>query len=278
MNDLEQRIRAAFAPYRASVTLEEVRGSALGERPRRDRRPRSWSRRISWAAAAAALAVGVAIIPSLLSSDPLHGALAIEQHGDMLHVEVEDALADSEAMTNDLRAAGLDATVSTVPVSPSLVGGWVNVMNLAGADQDPRIVDLIDQTQSHVDTLRIPSDFSSAVGLFVGRPARPGERWEIASEMDSPDLLGSGGELACLGFADLTPIEVDRRLVSMGYQVIWSVVDAELPSSEVVPSAPATGIVFEARLVGPDLLDVRVAVPGSDLARQAVSRSEGATC
>lgn len=275
MSDVEQRIKTAFEPYRASVSLDEVLAAAfeVAPTPHHRQSPLRGRRMALLMATAAVLGICVAILPAL-SSDPLHGALAIERNGDMLYVEVLDALAGPDAMTNDLRAAGLDATVSVLPVSPSLVGRWVNVMNLSGADQDPRIVDLFEQIESRVESLRIPADFSSAIGLYVGRPARSGERWEISAEADSPDLMTPGQELACLGLASLTPAEVDRILVDIGYRVVWSVLDPELPSSEVVPTPPATGIVFEARLIGPDLLDVRVAALNSDLVQQEASRNE----
>jgi hypothetical protein len=82
-------------------------------------------------------------------------------------------------MTNDLRAAGIDARVEVVPVSPSLVGMWIDAY---GADGTIDV--LFDQMYGNhsgvpqARVLKVPTDLSSDdITLKVGGPAEDGERW-----------------------------------------------------------------------------------------------------
>jgi len=116
-----------------------------------DRRPLLRRRWPAFAVVAGAVVLVTIVLP-IVSDDPRRGALAVAQHGGTLYLRVEDALADPQAMTNDLQAAGLDARVEIIPVGPSSVGVWVDVVNDSTTGyNDPRISDLFRQMYPEED-------------------------------------------------------------------------------------------------------------------------------
>jgi hypothetical protein len=239
-------------------------------------RPRMWLKALVVAGAA----VGIAVVIPALSDDPLEGAIAVEHRGKVIHLSVQDASADPEAMTNDLRAAGLDARVEVVPVSPSLVGMWVNFFSLGpNGDADPRGLDIWNQMYPPGDpsgiprarVLKIPSDFSTAFTAVVGRPAHEGETWQQANISDVPDETSDGGIVYCLGLEPSDTEGVDRALEDLGYERVWSLDDPDMPSSERVAGPPPGKVIVGAELLGPDVLLISTAEPETPAARAAVT-------
>ena len=218
--------------------------------------PKQWRRYVLVAAAGAGLAVAV----PMLSDDPLRGALAIDRRGDTIYVSVEDAAADPEAMTNDLRAQGLPARVEVIPVSPSLEGNWVDIVNnnLDAGYNDPRISQIfeqIDRTPPRV--LKIPADFSTPFTLVVGRPTEPGEHYQNA--------LGSDVDHAyeCLGLAGMSPDEASDAIRSKDYEPLWYYVRSDRPETEVLDEVPSDKEIVGAEFLGPTTVIVHTADPGT---------------
>ncbi|HEY7875883.1 MAG TPA: hypothetical protein VIG64_12260 [Actinomycetota bacterium] len=223
-------------------------------------RPRAtgWATYLRLRLAAAAIAgVLLALIVPLASDDPLRGALAIREHGDTIVVSVRDAAADPDAMTNDLRAAGLPANVEVVPVSPSLEGAWVDIVNdnLGGGYNDPRISDVFRQITKRPAELELPADFSTAFTLVVGRPAQPGERYQIALDADVSSAY------ACLGLAGLTPAEADASIRRQGYEPRWYYERSDIPYTEVLEDVPVDKVIVGAEFDGPTSVIVHTAEP-----------------
>jgi hypothetical protein len=217
--------------------------------------PSAWRR----GALVVAVVLSIVLLVPLLSDDPLGGALAIEQHGDTIYASVEDATADPEAMTNDLRAQGLPAKVEVIPVSPSLEGNWVDVVNdnLDAGYNDSRIVDLFKQLESRPRVLKIPVDFSTPFTLVVGRPAEAGESYMIGHERDVV------GAYKCLGLAGLTPAEAEESITRQGYDALWYFQRSDIPETEVLDDVPTDKVITGAEFDGPTTVIVYTADPGS---------------
>lgn len=260
--------------------VEERRKSV----PHHDRRPLLRRRWPAFAVVAGAVVLVTIVLP-IVSDDPRRGALAVAQHGGTLYLRVEDALADPQAMTNDLQAAGLDARVELIPVGPSSVGVWVDVVNDSTTGyNDPRISDLFRQMYPeedegteqagipHTRVLEVPADFSTPITLRVGRAAADGETWVMSHTRDAPDETGPGGILHCL--RNLDPPEVDRVLRDLGFEVQWSY--SRSPNYGEALSDPPTGkIIVYGELAGPDVLRVDTVDPDSTMAEKALE-DEGA--
>ena len=207
----------------------------------------------------AAAALGLALVVPLLSNDPLRGALAIEKHGDTLYLSVKDAAADPQAMTNDLRAHGLPANVEVIPVSPSLEGTWIDIVNdnLDAGYNDPRISEVFEQITKRPTVLKLPADFSTPFTLVVGRPAEANETYIVAHETDVDNAA------TCLGLQGLTPAEADESLRSKGYEALWYFHRSDIPQTDVLEEVPLDDVIIGAEFHGPQTVIVHVAEPGS---------------
>jgi hypothetical protein len=249
-----RRFESELLPMLAAAAVETAPG-----RPSVAEVPRRW-RRLRLVVAAGA-AVIVAVVAPIVSDDPLRGALAVEERGDTIVVSVRDATADPEAMAHDLRAHGLPANVEVVPVSPSLVGTWVDLVNdnLAAGYQDPRFQDVFRQISERPHELELPADFSTPFTLVVGRPAQPGETYRIALQRDVVVAFD------CLGLAGLTPAEADEVIRSRGFEAWWGY--------ERLDEVPVDEVIVGAEFHGPTTVIVHTADRGRG--SPAPSRSEG---
>lgn len=218
----------------------------------------------------AAVGVTLALAVPLLTTDPLRGALAVQQRGDTIFVSVKDADANPEAMTNDLRSAGLPATVESVPVSPSLEGTWLDVVNdnISEGHNDPRISDVMQQISSRPEVLELPADFSTPFTLRVGRPARAGETWMVATNRDVSSAFG------CLGLQGLTAVEAAEKLDAGDYDVRWYRHVSQTQTEEL-GDAPAGGVVIDAAYAGPSMVTVYVADPDAAAGREPTRERTG---
>lgn len=228
-----------------------------------------WRRLVLATAAGLSLALAV----PLLSNDPLRGALAIDERGDTIYVSVKDAAADPEAMTNDLRAKGLPATVKVIPVSPSLEGTWVDIWNdnLAAGYNDPRIVDVFRQIEKRPEVLELPADFSTPFTVVVGRPAQRNETWTIAREAD---VLSA---YKCLGLAGLTPAEADVTIRDQGYDARWYYHRSDVPQTDELDHVPTDKAIIGAEFHGPTTVIVHTADPESSATHDSASQAESET-
>ena len=275
--------QARLLPLLTEVASE----TAVLREGRTDRRSPGWVRPVAIASAALALAVAVPV----LSSDPLQGAIAVERHGEYFHLRVEDATADPDAMTADLQAAGMDASVKVTPVSPSLVGKWISVFENEpeGGDADPRAQMLWDQMYPEragdvpgipqTRVLKVPVDYSNPLVLEVGRATEPGETWGRAHASDAPDETRPGGILYCLGLDPAAPEEADRVLRAEGYELQWSYNHRDVPSSDRLDGPPDDKVVVYSELAGNRVLKIATADPDAGSSRAAIERyEESARC
>jgi hypothetical protein len=238
---------------------EPARGDVRDRPAVSPRRHPARRRRLAFVAGAATLATFVAVLVPALTTDPLRGALAIERHGDVIHVKVKDAAADSEAMTNDLRASGIDAEVVTVPAVPNEVGRWVgseyDIREAVGVFSHSQggIEPISDQAAKHVEVLKIPTDFSTFIRLQVGRPAEPRENYVDGGGQNE---LVEGGALDCLGLDGMSPPQARDALARYDYELIWAY--GEGTHSE----PPVTGKIYWAFFRAPAVLNLVVDLNG----------------
>jgi hypothetical protein len=219
-------------------------------------RPRSMSRRgrVALVAASTCLVVVGAIVLQAVRTDPLRGgALAIQQVGDVIVVRVADATANPEDMTQELRAAGIDAHVSAEPVTPQHIGAWIEASCDPAAPACVRILEQTDQ-ESPAQVLEIPAGLEGGLRLIVGRPAREGELYADGGA----NAMAPGGPLACLHLDTMTTTEAEDVLSNLGFEIVWVY---ETPGlSEPVAERPE-GVIRWAWFRGPTLVDVRVSPP-----------------
>lgn len=217
-----------------------------------ERRPNQHQRRWGLIVVTSFLLATALVVAPTLFDNPTQSALAIERRDGVLHISVRDAVADPDAMTEDLRAAGIDAEVVAVPVVPNLVGRWVE------AEYDGRLADgfrppIVNQAADHVEVLKMPADFSTWIRLKVGRAAESGEEFEDVTGFNE---LREHGALHCLGLPEMSPQQAEEVLSTHGYELIWVYDDGEHPNP------PLTGKVYWAYFRTPNLVDIRVDTEG----------------
>jgi hypothetical protein len=232
MNDLDERlarwnpVQPTELPGPASTiethgllqaVLSQPVGPAAPEQHFRPRKPRL-------AAIAAAAAVGVAIIGGLvlgLSSPhqqtqdkraPNEQLVAFSiRHGTVMAL-ITNPLAAASQLTAVLRAHGLNITVQTVPVSPSLVGAIVY--------SDAPIIRTLWKPSCRVTGcpvgLVIPLGFTGSAEIAVGRPARPGEGYQSTADVFAP-----GEALHCSGLLGARATAALPVLRKLGLHVTW---------------------------------------------------------
>jgi hypothetical protein len=163
-------------PYRDALRAELV--AAIGRRRRRLVRV---PRRLVLAAAAAVLAVAVPLGAGLVGGRGGR-ALAISDRGGTITVRLLDAAADPAKVSRELRDAGVDAEVSSVPVPPGQAGTWVAAVG------PPELGGQLERAGA---VLRLPAATPGRIELVIGRPARRGERYAVvAGELDASPRAG----------------------------------------------------------------------------------------
>ncbi|TDD11394.1 hypothetical protein E1292_05605 [Nonomuraea deserti] len=207
MNDLQQlaRIRdenlrgqASGAGARTLLTsitgeaLEIVTSDATVVPPTRGGLFRSRTRRlaaggVAVAGLAAAAVIGPAVVGGTATSYA-SSAIDIELRGDQYVATIKDPLAEYAEYTKGFKAVGLDVRLQLVPSSPSQVGkvtGWrthghpkVSHPNQLpfGSGSAPAGCTL--GQDGCAMTVIVESDFTGGAVVKLGRPARPGEKYQ----------------------------------------------------------------------------------------------------
>jgi hypothetical protein len=93
--------------------VERFRAPLLAATPRR-------RRRLPAVAVAAAVALAATLVTGLVRTGG--PALAVTTSGGVLELRIDDATAGADELTRDLRAAGVDASVRTIAVTPERAG------------------------------------------------------------------------------------------------------------------------------------------------------------
>ncbi|HEV3000345.1 MAG TPA: hypothetical protein VGW75_06365 [Solirubrobacteraceae bacterium] len=149
-------------------------------------------RRTRVAYVAAAVAVVAATTPAILPRDATTPALAVERDDGWLVLRIADVAAGQEALTQELRDAGIRGEVRLLPVQEEDAGTWAVIAELAdppGTPLPPPGSDRAQERGEHTvrlgsvryerETLRVPvAEVRESTGYFVfyaGREARPGE-------------------------------------------------------------------------------------------------------
>jgi hypothetical protein len=257
--------------------LLEMLLEAHEERRRRvtgRRRRASMRRRGIGALMAATLVVGGWVAASSVVSD------------DTIEVDAAAAVEDPRAVERELREAGIDADVRTVPEpDPYLRGKWIWLHFPPRVDIDPDTFALLQSYVGMLDMgwpsvqercprgigcertaiLELPRNLPGPIVLIAGRAPRAGEEgWK---NLDPMNELAPTGALYCYRLEELSPTEAGRRLDELGYRVEWRYATsgdpfwapAGAPPNEHPDSPPpGTGLVY-AWFLGPNSAELSVA-------------------
>lgn len=130
-------------------------------------------------------------------------ALQIRQGDGFIQIAAVDSRASSSKMESELRAYGVDARVSTFPVSPSLVGRWEAIADREGGESTEQF-----------GSLSLPHGWSGQ--LMLGRAAAPNENYTR-----SASALIAGEALHCQGIEQLPLDQTQRAVEELGFRSRW---------------------------------------------------------
>jgi len=210
----QDRLAAAWARVH-----EQLGAPAISTVPARPRR-RRWAVSAAVGAAAAALLLAVSItLPK--GSRPAAAAVSFTNEDGYIVAIVQDPQADSEALTAAFAQHGLDITLKLLPVSPSLVGKFVEQDTNAGGSEIETLFD--DQaactapgSASCPIGLKIPLDFQGQANLTLGRASESDELYATVNDAFAPGEL-----LHCSGLRGMTVDQAIPVLTRLGVDVVW---------------------------------------------------------
>ncbi|HEV2812274.1 MAG TPA: hypothetical protein VGW10_03385 [Solirubrobacteraceae bacterium] len=185
----------AFSPADlpdADARARRLRGLLLAELDDAPSRRRLPARA---ALVAASLAAVLAVAAGFLATNDADPALAVERDDGWLVLRIAAVDAGAEAMTRELRDAGIRGEVRLLPVAAEDVGTWAIISERAKPPGEPtgpgtpseRETVRLNSVRYERETLRIPvAELRESTGYFVfyaGREARPGEELRRDGEM-----------------------------------------------------------------------------------------------
>lgn len=172
--------------------------------------------------ATALLAGGIVVGSSVFGTpDEVYAgeAVTIDRDGDDYVFYFTKGDPDSEALQKVFRAVGLDITVTLVPVSPRDPFPYHELVRKE--DGRSRVVyqstECAERIEGCLGSMRISDDLPKGAELRMGRPARPGERYEVPV-----DATLSGETLAGVPVEGKTVAEITRVLKGRGLKARYT--------------------------------------------------------
>ncbi len=214
--------RTVDVPTMAPVTT-------VGRRPRR---------RLQLAASLTAAVVAIVLAQGALFGTPAFAVRELEDG--LIEVNASTQLRDGKALAAELEAYGIDVEITTVPSSPSAVGG-VAVFAPGGGDHIPAGLTLGPEGTSDVFDWTIdPELFTEHLTIEMHVDAKPGEAYVLAEEVFEPGEALGGLHCALgepLRAGDLAPILADVGITPV-WMVIYPTAEPDTTYEEEVHETP----------------------------------------
>ena len=236
------QVTALFPPARRETMLAAIYASgedARGARGRRSRVGRARSRRVprlapALAGACALAAFGLSVLifapGAARHLAPAHRATVVSfrypkrgPDSGYIVATVTDPYAAQSALDAAFKAAGLDITVTLVPVSPSIVGTVVALSEGANSSQIESLGGGACVTGGGGCPIgvKVPDNFSGSGSITIGRAAQPGESYDATASAFAP-----GEVLHCSGLLGAQVSSALAQIASDGITAQWSHTDA----------------------------------------------------
>jgi hypothetical protein len=221
-------------------------------------------RRRYQAAAAGSLAVlfaGAVLATTTFEAKPASADVRITERNGRVEVLLTDLEARPQVVEDALRDADIDADVVSVPVSPSIVGRFVNLQASAGrSDLEP-----LDGDITTARGFSVPEGFVGHLELTLGRPARPGEDYAVGG-----NALSADEPLACRSLQghpvsellDVAAADTDLDFLIRPIDPTGTIPPAGLPIAELASSPVAGWKIAYLQTLQPDQVLVTVTPDG----------------
>jgi hypothetical protein len=178
---------------------------------------------------------------------------------DTISVKIVNNQVAAHDMTEQLHQRGLNITVTSVPVSPQLIGTWVG--SAFSADVPETVAQtVIDQMSGYSSTIELPASFTGEITLNTGHATDPGQEPKVIA---SPNALAPSGRLGCLHATGTAPATLQQQAEELGYTVTWA--NGDDRETPAIPGPQPGQRVVEAHIqdATPSTVQVTVATPTS---------------
>lgn len=241
--------------------------------PRLVRPPRRAWRLLIGAAAAALLAGGIALAPAVIGTpDEVYAgeAVTIDRDGNDHVFYFTKGDPNPDDLRKAFRTVGLDVKVTLVPVSPRDPFPYVELVR---KDNDQsRVVyehaECEERVEGCLGSMRVSANLAGPAEFRLGRPARPGERYEVSVDATLPGEVLAGVAVEGKSAAEVVRIARERGL-RVSYTIDWPQKEGrgftsegsegKIPASRIDPAWAAAS----ARTYNDGAIIVHV-VPGPD--------------
>jgi hypothetical protein len=196
-----------LAQLRDEVVSADERHRAVAEAPTTPTPIGSPARRsrLRWLGAAAVLVL-VAGAGVVLRPAPVAAGVEVLADADGLTIRLTDLQTRPDEVETAASDAGLDVTVTEVPVGPSQVGRFVGLSATGGSDQ----IQITEGTsETGFTAFRLPRGFDHSIDLRIGRAAEPGEELAVTSDATAEGEILECRELIGLPLSDALEIAKD---------------------------------------------------------------------
>ncbi|MFI6324677.1 hypothetical protein ACIBG8_44630 [Nonomuraea sp. NPDC050556] len=185
-------------------------------------------RRFALPAVALAAAAVTAVSWAVLTPQPA-AALDITVENGYYVITVQDLNASSEQIQAELRARGINVTLTLTSASPGHVGEITAYRPDNSLPEEIQTIDVpeCEETGGCPLGIRVPVDFKGQATVDLGRAAKPGERYDVVSSIHD-----DGEVMHCVNFVNKTVGEVKRLFQERGVTV-----DSVTEYGEEEPSA-----------------------------------------
>lgn len=203
---------------------QELLSAAGDERRRHARRRRARTGLLALAATIICAATSISFIA--LQNDEAQAALRVTVVADGLLVEIDDLNATPDAVEAAAQAAGLQLSVTPVPVGLSNVGRFIALTSDQPVTSIERVG--VDPVSGSFTGFRIPNGFDGTLDFEIGRAARPGEQWVATS-----DALAPGEVLECQDLVGATAVDAAEATSKLDLDRRWFSVSSDRGAREI---------------------------------------------
>jgi hypothetical protein len=219
-------------------------------------------------ATTAVLAVAMGVLLTLSAPAPAQADVRVEVEGGRVIITLVELEHRPERIQAVAQGAGLDVTVSAVPVGPSLVGRFVRS---TGNGALPPELHVLGTGPTTFAGFSLPEDWRGSLHLSVGRPADDGEAYVAYS-----DAFAEGEPLHCAGVLGAPATEALALVEQLPLHADWELGSVD-PVTRVRPADLREGIadglvVVRADAVAADRVVLRLAPPADAVTPAPPSR------
>lgn len=233
----------------------------LGDQLAHARVPPARKRRLAAGAVLAVAIVAASLAVQTMRPEPASAGVDVTRRNGQIELRLVDRETDADVIEDAIRRNGLRLQVEEVPVPDGLVGRFVTFA--ASTNLPPELRLLGTEGNQSFRGFTVPERFESSVTLYVGRPAKQDELYQVPVS-----AFERGEPLRCSGLFRARVGAALPKLSEDDVQVRWQTYTDAGASRELTPrqvrQQPFVDyLLADADSVGPDVVVVLITADGT---------------